>query len=285
MTAPLPSEDFGLSFEFFPPATDAGATKLQDTLQALQALKPDYYSVTFGAGGSTQARTAETVSRIAATGADVAPHLTCVGATRDNIRALLDGYRAQGIRRIVALRGDLPSGMVSMGDFHHATDLVHFIREHSGDWFTIEVAAYPETHPQATSPDTDLRHFVEKVQAGANTAITQYFYNARAYFDFVERAQQAGVTIPIIPGIMPILNYTQLARFSDNCGAEIPRWIRLRLAAFHDDLDSLRAFGHDVVVQLCDELLSAGVPGLHFYTMNQAAPTTAIWQALGRTRP
>ncbi|MDO5056712.1 MAG: methylenetetrahydrofolate reductase [NAD(P)H] [Lautropia sp.] len=285
MTAPLPSEDFGLSFEFFPPATDAGATKLQDTLQALQALKPDYYSVTFGAGGSTQARTAETVSRIAATGADVAPHLTCVGATRDNIRALLDGYRAQGIRRIVALRGDLPSGMVSMGDFHHATDLVRFIREHSGDWFTIEVAAYPETHPQATSPDTDLRHFVEKVQAGANTAITQYFYNARAYFDFVERAQQAGVTIPIIPGIMPILNYTQLARFSDNCGAEIPRWIRLRLAAFHDDLDSLRAFGHDVVVQLCDELLSAGVPGLHFYTMNQAAPTTAIWQALGRTRP
>lgn len=284
MSASSASMPVGLSFEFFPPATDAGAQKLLDTHQALQALKPDYFSVTFGAGGSTQARTAETVSHIAAAGSDVAPHLTCVSATRDSIRELLDGYRAQGIRRLVALRGDLPSGMVGLGDFRHATDLVRFIREHSGDWFTIEVAAYPEVHPQASSPDDDLRHFAEKVQAGADAAITQYFYNARAYFDFVERAQRAGVTVPIVPGIMPILNYTQLARFSDNCGAEIPRWIRLRLAAFHDDVDSLRAFGHDVVVQLCQELLAGGAPGLHFYTMNQAGPTTAIWQALNLPR-
>lgn len=281
--AAIPSEaaaGIGLSFEFFPPATDAGAEKLRDTHRALQALNPEYFSVTFGAGGSTQARTAETVQAIAAAGSDVAPHLTCVGATRDSICELLDGYRAQGIRRIVALRGDLPSGMIGLGDFHYASDLVHFIREHSGDWFNIEVAAYPEMHPQAESPDRDLQHFVEKVQAGANSAITQYFYNAEAYFDFVERARAAGVTIPIVPGIMPILNYTQLARFSDNCGAEIPRWVRLRLASFHDDLDSLRAFGHDVVVELCRTLLAGGAPGLHFYTMNQAAPCTAIWQAL-----
>ena len=212
----------------------------------------------------------------------MAPHLTCVGATRDSIRELLDGYRAQGVKRLVALRGDLPSGTMSLGDFQHASDLVRFVREHSGDWFTIEVAAYPEMHPQATSPDTDLAHFVEKVAAGADSAITQYFYNADAYFNFVERARAAGVTIPIVPGIMPILNYTQLSRFSDNCGAEIPRWIRLRLAAFHDDMDSLRAFGHDVVVDLCERLLAGGAPGIHFYTMNQAGPCAAIWQALKR---
>ncbi|MDO5104073.1 MAG: methylenetetrahydrofolate reductase [NAD(P)H] [Lautropia sp.] len=277
---PPQASGVSLSLEFFPPATEAGAAKLRDTHAALQTLSPDFFSVTFGAGGSTQARTFETVQTIAAAGSDVAPHLTCVGATRDSIRELLDGYRAQGIRRIVALRGDLPSGMVGLGDFHHASDLVRFIREHSGDWFHIEVAAYPEMHPQAASPDDDLRHFVTKVQAGADSAITQYFYNAEAYFDFVERARAAGVTIPIVPGIMPILNYTQLARFSDNCGAEIPRWVRLRLAGFHDDVDSLRAFGHDVVVELCRTLLAGGAPGLHFYTMNQAAPTTNIWQAL-----
>ena len=278
MTRQAPS----LSFEFFPPATDAGAQKLLETHRALQALQPEYFSVTFGAGGSTQARTVEAVTNLTAAGSEVAPHLTCVGATRDSIRELLDGYRAQGVRRLVALRGDLPSGTMSLGDFQHATDLVRFVREHSGDWFTIEVAAYPEMHPQATSPDTDLAHFVEKVAAGADSAITQYFYNADAYFNFVERARAAGVTIPIVPGIMPILNYTQLSRFSDNCGAEIPRWIRLRLAAFHDDMDSLRAFGHDVVVDLCDRLLAGGAPGIHFYTMNQAGPCAAIWQALKR---
>ena len=271
MTRQAPS----LSFEFFPPATDAGAQKLLETHRALQALQPEYFSVTFGAGGSTQARTAEAVTNLTAAGSDVAPHLTCVGATRDSIRELLDGYRAQGVKRLVALRGDLPSGTMSLGDFPHASDLVRFVREHSGDWFTIEVAAYPEMHPQATSPDTDLAHFAEKVAAGADSAITQYFYNADAYFNFVERAHAAGVTIPIVPGIMPILNYTQLSRFSDNCGAEIPRWIRLRLAAFHDDMDSLRAFGHDVVVDLCDRLLAGGAPGIHFYTMNQAGPRCA----------
>ena len=245
MTRQAPS----LSFEFFPPATDAGAQKLLETHRALQALQPEYFSVTFGAGGSTQARTAEAVTNLTAAGSEVAPHLTCVGATRDSIRELLDGYRAQGVKRLVALRGDLPSGTMSLGDFQHATDLAHF---------------------------------AEKVAAGADSAITQYFYNADAYFDFVERARAAGVTIPIVPGIMPILNYTQLSRFSDNCGAEIPRWIRLRLAAFHDDMDSLRAFGHDVVVDLCDRLLAGGAPGIHFYTMNQAGPCAAIWQALKR---
>ena len=278
MTRQAPS----LSFEFFPPATDAGAQKLLETHRALQALQPEYFSVTFGAGGSTQARTAEAVTNLTAAGSDVAPHLTCVGATRDSIRELLDGYRAQGVKRLVALRGDLPSGTMSLGDFQHASDLVRFVREHSGDWFTIEVAAYPEMHPQATSPDADLAHFAEKVAAGADSAITQYFYNADAYFNFVERARAAGVTVPIVPGIMPILNYTQLSRFSDNCGAEIPRWIRLRLAAFHDDMDSLRAFGHDVVVDMCDRLLAGGAPGIHFYTMNQAGPCAAIWQALKR---
>lgn len=279
---PPAAHDFSLSFEFFPPNTDAGAQKLMDTHQLLCSVQPDYFSVTFGAGGSTQTRTTETVKHLAAAGSQVAPHLTCIGATRDNICTLLDSYRAQGVRRLVALRGDLPSGMMGLGDFHHAADLVRFVREHSGDWFTIEVAAYPETHPQAVSPETDLQHFTRKMAAGADAAITQYFYNADAYFDFVERARAAGVTAPIVPGIMPILNYTQLARFSDNCGAEIPRWIRLRLAAFHDDLDALRAFGHDVVVQLCEQLLAGGAPGLHFYTMNQATPCLAICQALGR---
>lgn len=280
-TPRTPGRDLGLSFEFFPPATDAGAVKLRETHLALKEFEPEYFSVTFGAGGSTQARTAETVTAIAEAGSDVAPHITCVGATRANITELLDGYRAQGLRRLVALRGDLPSGMLNTGEFHHASDLVRFIREHSGDWFHIEVAAYPEMHPQAGSPDDDLKHFAQKVAAGANSAITQYFYSEAAYFQFVERARKAGVTVPIVPGIMPILNYTQLVRFSDNCGAEIPRWIRLRLAAFHDDVESLRAFGHDVVVQLCEKLIAGGAPALHFYTMNQTGPVSAIWQDLG----
>lgn len=281
MTAPTANPQPTLSFEFFPPATEAGAQKLVDTTRALQQLQPDYFSVTFGAGGSTQDRTTSTVKTVKELGADVSPHLSCIGATRASIIKMLDDYRAQGIRRLVALRGDLPSGMVDIGDFRYGADLVRFIREHSGDWFSIKVAAYPEMHPQARSPEDDLKHFVGKMQAGADGAITQYFYNARAYFAFVERARAAGVTAPIYPGIMPILNYTQLARFSDNCGAEIPRWVRLRLAAFHDDIESLRAFGHDVVVQLCNELLAGGAPGLHFYTMNQAAPTTAIVKAIG----
>ncbi len=288
MTASSPSSptpdtaarNVGLSFEFFPPATDAGAEKLLGVHQSLKTLNPEFFSVTFGAGGSTQARTTGTVAAIAASGSKVAPHLSCIGATRDSIVQMLDDYRAQGIRRIVALRGDLPSGSINRGDFRYAADLVQFIREHSGDWFHIEVAAYPEMHPQASSPDADLQNFIAKVQAGANSAITQYFYNPNAYFDFVERVRAAGVDIPIVPGIMPILNYTQLARFSDSCGAEIPRWIRLRLAAFHDDVDSLRAFGHDVVVELCETLIAGGAPALHFYTMNQAAPCASIWQAL-----
>ncbi|MDO4905385.1 MAG: methylenetetrahydrofolate reductase [NAD(P)H] [Lautropia sp.] len=270
----------GLSFEFFPPATEAGAEKLLGVQKSLSELNPEFFSVTFGAGGSTQAGTTEAVAAIAATGSSVAPHLSCIGATRAGLTRMLDTYKAQGIRRIVALRGDLPSGSINRGDFRYAAELVAFIREHSGDWFHIEVAAYPEMHPQAESPDADLRHFAAKVAAGADSAITQYFYNPNAYFDFVNRARAAGVDIPIVPGIMPILNYTQLTRFSDNCGAEIPRWIRLRLAAFHDDVDSLRAFGHDVVVNLCNTLLEGGAPGLHFYTMNQSAPCANIWKAL-----
>jgi methylenetetrahydrofolate reductase (NADPH) len=271
-----------LSFEFFPPNTPEGVAKLRLTRQVLSELKPEFFSVTYGAGGSTQEKTVGIITEIAAEGLQVAPHLSCIGATRTGIAELLDRYRAQGIRRLVALRGDLPSGMVDRGEFRYASDLVAFIREHGGDWFHIEVAAYPETHPQAASPDHDLDNFIRKVEAGADTAITQYFYNANAYFDFVDRARARGVTIPIVPGIMPITNYTQLARFSDNCGAEIPRWVRLRLAAYHDDLASLRAFGHDVVTALCQTLVDSGVPGIHFYTLNQAGPSAGIWKSLRR---
>jgi methylenetetrahydrofolate reductase (NADPH) len=256
--------------------------RLRETRRALNALEPAFFSVTYGAGGATQEKTVGVITEMAQEGLTVAPHISCIGATRSGISELLDGYRAQGVKRLVALRGDLPSGMVDRGEFRYASDLVAFIREHSGDWFKIEVAAYPETHPQAPSPEADLDNFVRKVQAGADTAITQYFYNANAYFDFVERVRARGVDIPIVPGIMPITNYTQLARFSDNCGAEIPRWIRLRLAAFHDDVDSLRAFGHDVVTSLCQSLLDGGAPGIHFYTMNQAGPSSRIWQGLRR---
>jgi methylenetetrahydrofolate reductase (NADPH) len=271
-----------LSFEFFPPNTPEGVAKLRLARRQLCELSPEFFSVTYGAGGSTQEKTVVIISEIAAEGLQVAPHLSCIGATRTSIAELLDHYREKGIRRLVALRGDLPSGMVDRGEFRYASDLVAFIRQHSGDWFHIEVAAYPEMHPQATSPEQDLDNFIRKVEAGANSAITQYFYNATAYFDFVERARARKVGIPIVPGIMPITNFTQLARFSDNCGAEIPRWIRLRLAAFHDDVDSLRAFGHEVVTSLCQELVDAGVPGIHFYTLNQAGPSSAIWTALRR---
>ena len=286
MTAPLPrgratpSVAVPVSFEFFPPNTPEGQVKLRQTREALAALEPEFFSVTFGAGGSTQEKTLGVVADIAAEGHPVAPHLSCIGATRDGIARLLDHYRDQGIRRLVALRGDLPSGMVDPGEFRYGADLVGFVRRHAGDWFHIEVAAYPETHPQAASPEADLNHFIAKVEAGANSAMTQYFFNPDAYFDFVERVRARGVTIPIVPGIMPITNFTQLARFSDACGAEIPRWIRLRLAAFHDDVASLRAFGQDIVTDLCRTLVAGGVPSIHFYTLNQAGPSTAIVRAL-----
>ncbi len=271
-----------LSFEFFPPNTPEGVVKLRQARRTLCELTPEFFSVTYGAGGSTQEKTVGIITEIAGEGLQVAPHLSCIGATQSSIAEMLDHYRAQGIRRLVALRGDLPSGMVDRGEFRYASDLVAFIRKHSGDWFHIEVAAYPETHPQAGSPDQDLDNFLRKVEAGADSAITQYFYNASAFFDFVERVRARGVTIPIVPGIMPITNYTQLARFSDNCGAEIPRWIRLRLAGFHDDVASLRAFGHEVVTDLCQTLVDNGVPGIHFYTLNQAGPSAAVWGALRR---
>ena len=271
-----------LSFEFFPPNTPEGVAKLRQARRLLCELEPEFFSVTYGAGGSTQEKTVGIIGEIASEGLQVAPHLSCIGATRTSITELLDHYREKGVKRLVALRGDLPSGMVDRGEFRYASDLVAFIRKHSGDWFQIEVAAYPEMHPQASSPAQDLDNFIRKVDAGADSAITQYFYNAAAYFDFVERARARNVTIPIVPGIMPITNFTQLARFSDNCGAEIPRWIRLRLAGFHDDVESLRAFGHEVVTSLCQELVDAKVPGIHFYTLNQAGPSSAIWTALRR---
>ena len=273
------------SLELFPPKTPEGAQKLRATRAELAQLHPRYFSVTFGAGGSTQSGTRDTVLEISAEGHEAAPHLSCIGRDRDELRAMLADYKAHDIRRVVALRGDLPSGYgrleASSDEFAYAEQLIAFIREETGDWFHIEAAAYPETHPQAKSPEDDLRHFVNKVRAGADAAITQYFYNADAYFRFVDDARKQGVDVPIVAGIMPITNYTQLVRFSDMCGAEIPRWIRLKLASFGDDVESLKAFGLDVVTQLCDRLLSGGAPGLHFYTLNQAGPTTEIWQRLG----
>ncbi|WP_296945572.1 methylenetetrahydrofolate reductase [NAD(P)H] [uncultured Massilia sp.] len=269
-----------ISIEFFPPKTPEGAEKLRVARHKLAALHPKYFSVTFGAGGSTQQGTLSTVLEIQAEGHEAAPHLSCVGATRASIRAILDEFRAKGIRRIVALRGDLPSGYGGAGELRYASELVEFIRAETGDWFHIEVAAYPEMHPQARSPQDDLQAFARKVQAGANAAITQYFYNPDAYFQFVENARRIGIDVPIVAGIMPITNFTQLMRFSDMCGAEIPRWIRLKLASFGDDSASIKAFGLDVVSSLCERLLAGGAPGLHFYSMNQAAATTAIWQRL-----
>jgi methylenetetrahydrofolate reductase (NADPH) len=268
------------SIEFFPPKTPEGAEKLRVTRAKLAELQPRYFSVTFGAGGSTQQGTLQTVQEIQAAGHEAAPHLSCVGATRESIRAVLKQYQDSGIRRIVALRGDLPSGYGGAGELRYASDLVEFIRQETGDWFRIEVAAYPEMHPQARSPQDDLQAFARKVSAGADAAITQYFYNADAYFSFVDNVRKLGVTVPIVAGIMPITNYMQLMRFSDMCGAEIPRWVRLKLASFGDDSASIKAFGLDVVTDLCEKLLAGGAPGLHFYSMNQAVPTTAIWQRL-----
>lgn len=266
-----------LSLEFFPPRDTAAQDKLVRAAKTLQGLNPAYVSVTFGAGGTTRAGTVGAVSLLQNLGFDVAPHLSCIGSTRTDLAKVLDDYHAQGIRRIVALRGDLPSGMGGdAGELRYASDLVKFIREHSGDAFKVEVAAYPEMHPQASSFDTDLKHFANKVAQGADGAITQYFFNAQAYFDFVERVQAKGVEIPIIPGIMPITNSSQLLRFSEMCGAEIPRWIRLRLAEFGDDRASIRAFGVDVVGQLCQDLLDKGAPGLHFYTLNGSDAAMSI---------
>ncbi|MQA38690.1 methylenetetrahydrofolate reductase [NAD(P)H] [Rugamonas aquatica] len=268
------------SIEFFPPKTAEGAEKLRVTRAKLSELKPKYFSVTFGAGGSTQRGTLDTVVEILAAGEDAAPHLSCVGGTRESIREILTEFKAHNIKRIVALRGDLPSGYGAAGEFRYANELVEFIRQETGEWFHIEVAAYPEVHPQAKSPQDDLLAFERKVKAGANAAITQYFYNADAYFQFVEQTRKMGIDVPIVAGIMPITNYTQLMRFSDMCGAEIPRWVRLKLASFGDDSASIKAFGLDVVTALCERLLAGGAPGLHFYSMNQAAATTALWQRL-----
>ncbi|MBY0557670.1 MAG: methylenetetrahydrofolate reductase [NAD(P)H] [Burkholderiaceae bacterium] len=268
------------SIEFFPPKTVEGAEKLRVTRAKLSELQPKYFSVTFGAGGTTQRGTLDTVVEILAAGEQAAPHLSCVGGTRESIRQILNEYKSHNIRRLVALRGDLPSGYGAAGEFRYANELVEFIRAETGDWFHIEVAAYPEVHPQARSPQDDLLAFERKVKAGANSAITQYFYNADAYFQFVEQTQKLGIEVPIVAGIMPITNYTQLMRFSDMCGAEIPRWVRLKLASFGDDSASIKAFGLDVVSALGERLLAGGAPGLHFYSMNQAAATTALWQRL-----
>lgn len=276
MSAQLP-----LSFEFFPPKTAEGTAKLRATRQQLYALQPEFCSVTFGAGGSTQEGTFATVAEILAEGVPAASHFSCIGATRDTVRQQLVTLRDMGVQRLVALRGDLPSGYGLGGEFQYASDLVAFIRAEFGDAFFIEVAAYPEFHPQARSPQDDLQAFATKVKAGANSAITQYFYNTDAYFRFVDDAYQLGVDIPVVPGIMPITSSAQLLRFSDACGAEIPRWIRLRLQGYGDDLASIRAFGLEVVTDLCDQLRTAGVPGLHFYTMNQSGPTLEIVKNLG----
>ena len=270
-----------ISFEFFPPQTAEGAEKLRATRRQLAQLKPAFFSCTFGAGGSTRDRTLETVLEIQAEGLPAAPHLSCIGSTRDNIRAVLDRYQAAGICRIVALRGDLPSGMADAGEFRYANELVAFIRAETGDWFHIEVAAYPEYHPQAKSPRDDLANFKRKVDAGADSAITQYFYNADADDQFVDQAQALGVGVPIVPGIMPIANFSKIARFSDACGTEIPRWMRRKFESFGDDSASVRAFGLDVVTELCARLLDRGAPGLHFYTLNQAGLTSTICQRLG----
>ncbi|MFY1955280.1 methylenetetrahydrofolate reductase [NAD(P)H] [Achromobacter xylosoxidans] len=269
------------SLEFFPPRDLAGQERLVRAAKQMLAIQPKYVSVTFGAGGSTRAGTADAVRTLRNLGCDAAPHLSCVGASRQDLRDILQAYKNEGVRRVVALRGDLPSGMGGdAGELRYANELVSFIREETGDWFHIEVAAYPEMHPQAANPSADLDHFVAKVKAGANAAITQYFFNADAYFDFVDRAQAKGVRVPIVPGIMPITNHTQLLRFSEMCGAEVPRWIRLRLAELGDDKASIRAFGVDVVTELCQNLLDNGAPGLHFYTLNHAEAPLTVWKEL-----
>tara|TARA_R110001583_G_scaffold195505_2_gene374570 strand:+ start:28047 stop:28880 length:834 start_codon:yes stop_codon:yes gene_type:complete len=269
-----------LSIEFFPPQTEEGAEKLRAVRARLAELRPSFFSVTYGAGGSTRERTFATVKEIAASGSEAAPHLSCIGSTRDSIRAILAEYAEAGIKRIVALRGDLPSGVGDAGEFRYANELVAFIRAETGQRFRIEIAAYPEWHPQARSPKDDLLAFKRKAEAGADSAITQYFYNIDAYLHFVDAVRGMGVDIPIIPGIMPIASFSKLARFSDACGTEIPRWMRKKFEAFGDDSESIRAFGLDVVTAMCEKLIASGAPGLHFYSMNQSALTTEICQRL-----
>ncbi len=269
------------SLELFPPQTPKGVEKLRETRKKLALLNPKYFSVTFGAGGSTRDHTLETVLEIQKEGHVAAPHLSCIGSTEQNIRAILERYRDNGIQHIVALRGDLPSGMAQAGEFRYANELVAFIRKEFGDTFHIEVASYPEYHPQSRSANEDISNFKRKVVAGADSAITQYFYNADAYFNYVDSCEKAGVNLPIVPGIMPINKFSQLVRFSDACGAEIPRWIRKKMEGYGDDTESIQAFGLEVVTDLCERLLKAGAPGLHFYTMNSAKLTTAIWKRLG----
>ena len=269
------------SFEFFPPKTPEGKAKLRETWKQLAQLKPRFFSCTFGAGGSTQQGTLDTVLEIRTAGHEAAPHLSCVASSKAEIAAILGQYKDNGIRHIVALRGDLPSGVAVSGELAHANELVAFIRETTGDWFNIEVACYPEYHPQTRNGADEIRNFKRKVDAGANAAITQYFYNPDAYFRFVDECDAAGIALPIVPGIMPIGNFSQLARFSDACGAEIPRWMRIKLEGYRDDTASIRSFGLDVVTSLCDKLLAGGAPGLHFYTLNQAGAVSTIWQRLG----
>ena len=268
------------SCEFFPPKTEAGAANLVTVQAQLERINPDFFSVTFGAGGSTRDKTMEAVVAIQRSGRQAAPHLSCVASTKESIRQVLHRYQEQGITKVVALRGDMPSGTLSAGEFRYANELVEFIRAETGDHFEIHVAAYPEVHPQADNGQNDLINFKRKVDAGANAAITQYFYTAEAYFAFIDACEKQGIDLPIIPGIMPINNYTQLSRFSEMCGAEIPRWLRKRLEAFGDDRESIQALGIEVVSELCQRLLDHGAPGLHFYTMNQSAPTLRIFDNL-----
>ncbi len=279
--ANAPSTGVPVSFEFFPPKTPEGAEKLRAVRQQLYALQPQFCSVTYGAGGSTQDGTLQTVQSILDEGQQGASHFTCVGASRASVREKLALFQSMGVRRLVALRGDLPSGYGSMGEFRYAADLVAFIRAETGDHFHLEVAAYPEMHPQARSPEADLQAYAAKVQAGANAAITQFFFNTDAYFRFVDEARRLGAEVPVVPGIMPIINASGLLRFADSCGAEVPRWIRLRLQGLGDDAAGIRAFGLDVVTRQCEQLLAAGVPGLHFYTMNQSTATLEICRRLG----
>jgi len=281
MSVQQPPALFPISFEFFPPKTPEGAEKLRGIRQQLYARRPEFCSVTYGAGGSTQEGTFAAVREILAEGVDAASHFSCIGATRGSVREQLATLKAMGVKRLVALRGDLPSGYGAGGEFHYASDLVAFIRAETGDDFHIEVAAYPEVHPQARSPEADLQAFAAKVRAGADSAITQYFFNADAYFRFVDDVRALGLDVPVVPGIMPILGSSQLMRFSDACGAEIPRWIRLRLQGYGDDTASIRAFGLDVVAGLCEQLRAGGAPALHFYTMNQSAATLGLCDRLG----
>jgi len=269
------------SFEFFPPKTPEGKAKLRATWQQLAQLSPRFFSVTFGAGGSTQQGTLDTVLEIRAAGHNAAPHLSCVASSKAEIAATLSRYRENGIRHLVALRGDMPSGLASSGELRYANELVTFIRETTGDWFEIEVACYPEYHPQTRNAADEVKNFKRKIEAGATSAITQYFYNPDAYFRFIDECAAAGIHVPVVPGIMPIGNFSQLARFSDACGAEIPRWMRVKLEGYGDDTAAIRAFGLDVVTALCEKLLEGGAPGLHFYTLNQAGPASTIWQRLG----